>query len=157
MRYLIIMPSILAITFTVPASAQQTNVADQQTWQQAEAIVTQYTDAVNKGDTTALGATYAPNAIDINPSGIFKDAGTHFEITEKVHKMGLILKAKVDDVEPIFGGQGAIVTAPYTSTFADPAIPPGRGNMLLVLVRAGESWKIRAITASRLVSIAPTK
>ena len=41
--------------------------------------------------------------------------------------------------------------------FADPAIPPGRGNMLLVLVRVGESWRIRAITASRLVSIAPTK
>ena len=55
-----------------------------------------------------------------------------------MHKLGLILTAKVDDVEPIFGGQGAIVTAPYTGTFTDPSIPPGRGNMLLVLERAGE-------------------
>lgn len=157
MRYSMRITSLLVIAYTVPAFAQQTSVADSRTRQQAEAVLMQYTDAVNNGDTAALGAVFAPNALDINPFGILKDPGTHFEETERVHKMGLILTAKVDDVEPIFGGQGAIVTAPYTSKFTDPAIPPGRGNMLLVLERAGESWKIRAISASRLLPAAPAK
>jgi ketosteroid isomerase-like protein len=150
MRYSMMITSMLVIAYTVPAFAQQTSVADSQTRQQAEAVLKQYTDAVNNGDAAALGAVYTPNALDINPLGILKDPGAHFD--EKAHKLGLILTAKVDDVEPIFGGQGAIVTAPYTSTFTDPAIPPGRGNMLLVLERAGESWKIRAISASRLLA-----
>ncbi len=158
MRYSMMITSMLVIAYTVPAFAQQTSVADSQTRQQAEAVLKQYTDAVNNGDTAALGAVFAPNALDINPFGIVKDPDTHFEVTEKVHKLGLILTAKVDDVEPIFGGQGAIVTAPYTGTFTDPSIPPGRGNMLLVLERAGERWKIRAISASRLLApAAPAK
>jgi hypothetical protein len=69
MRYSMMITSMLVIAYTVPAFAQQTSVADSQTRQQAEAILTQYTDAVNNGDTAALGAVFAPNALDINPFG----------------------------------------------------------------------------------------
>ena len=54
MRYLR-MTSILAVTFTTPAFAQQTNAADPQTWQQAEAILTQYTDQSTRVTPLRLG------------------------------------------------------------------------------------------------------
>src|SRR4051812_34618030 len=157
MRPLMMTASMLMVALASPAFAQQTNVADQQMHQQAEAIVTQYVDALNKGDAQAYAALFAPNAIDINPFGKFKNAGTQLQDSSgMVHKMGLTLTVKVDDVESIFGGQGAVATAPYTGTFTNnPATPQVRGNLLFVLERAGESWKIRAQTASRLAPAAP--
>lgn len=158
MRRLTMITPMLAIAFAVPAFAQQSNVVEPLARQQAEAIVLQYLTAVNQGDAQAVAALYTPDAIDINPFGKFQAPSTQSqELTERVHKMGLTLSAKVDDVEPLFGGQGAIVTAPYTSTFTNPAIPPGRGNMLFVLEHIGDSWKIRAITASRSLPAAPPK
>jgi hypothetical protein len=89
--------------------------------------------------------------------GKIRNVGTQMrESTEKVHKLGLTMAMKVDDVEPVFGGQGLLVTASYKINFTKaPNIPPGQGNTLFVLERAGENWKIRAIAASRLIAPPP--
>jgi len=143
---------MLVLAFSGRIFAQQTNVADQTTRQQAEAIVMKYVDIINNGDAKAYTELFLPNAIDINPFGKFKKTGAQAPASlEITHKLGLTLKAKVDDVEPIFGGQGVLATAPYTGTFTNnPTTPNVRGNMLFVLEREGGSWKIRAQTASRL-------
>ena len=63
---------------------------------------------------------------------------------EPVHKRGLTLTPKVDDVEPLFGGQGVVATAPYTGVFTnDPGSPHVQGNLLFVLEHVGDGWKIR--------------
>ena len=68
MRRLMMIIPMLGISLTAPAWAQQTNTVDQQTRQQVEAIVTNYVDAINKGDGQAVAALFAPNPISITPS-----------------------------------------------------------------------------------------
>ena len=46
---------MLALALRTPAVSQPTAVVDQQVRQKAEAIVTQYADALNKGDGPARG------------------------------------------------------------------------------------------------------
>jgi ketosteroid isomerase-like protein len=158
MRHKIIIAHMLIIAFAASAFAQQTKMTDPQSLQQAESIVTQYADALNRGDGEALAATYAPDAIDISPVGKVRNVGTQVhDAAEKVHKMGLTYAIKVDDVEPVFGGQGLMVTTSYKINFTNAPIPPGQGNILFVLERAGESWKIRAVVASRLAASAQAK
>lgn len=158
MRYGAIVALMLAISFAGPAFAQQTNVADQKMRQEVEAVVTQYVDAINKGDAQSLAALFGPNAVDITPYGKYTQAAGQIEDSLEVpHKLGLTLAAKVDDIEPLFGGQGAVATAPYTGTLSNnPGTSQVRGNLLFVLERAGIGWKVRIATASRLVP-APAK
>jgi ketosteroid isomerase-like protein len=159
MRRSMILIPMLAVSFALPdfASAQQPNAADQKMRQQVESVVMQYVDAINKGNAQAYVALFAPNAIDINPYG--KHTGAQLgENIERVHKMGLTLTVKVDDVEPIFGGQGAMATAPYTGNFANnPGTTQVQGNLMFVLERAGDGWKVKIQTASRLAPTAPAK
>ncbi len=97
MRYGAIVALMLAISFAGPAFAQQTNVADQKMRQEVEAVVTQYVDAINKGDAQSLAALFGPNAVDITPYGKYTQAAGQIEDSLEVpHKLGLTLAAKVD-------------------------------------------------------------
>ncbi len=159
MRYSMMIIPMLAIAFTGTAFAQKIDTADQQMRHQAEAVVKQYVDTLNKKDAQAYTALFATDAIEINPFGKYKKPSAQFgESLGIANKMGLTITAEVDDVEPLFGGQGAVATAPYTATFTNnPATPQVRGNLLFVLERAGDGWKIRIHTATRLAPAAPAK
>jgi hypothetical protein len=144
----------LALGFAMPAFAEQTNPVDKQTLQEVEGIVARLAETLSKGDGQGYQALYATNAIDVSAFG--KSTGQQIGDLEAVHKMGLTFTAKVDDVEPIFGGQGVVIIAPYTATFTNnPATHQVQGNMTLVLERDGGGWKIRISTFSRLASAAP--
>ena len=158
MRCSMMILPVLAIGLAVPAFAQQTNAVDQQTRQAVEAIVAKYVDAMNNGDGQALAALYVPNPTIITPRG--KDTTrAQIEIgVETTHKMGLTVTAKVDDVEPLLGGQAVVVTAPYTATYTNnPATSQVEGYWMFVLERAGGGWKIRARSATRLMPAAPPR
>jgi ketosteroid isomerase-like protein len=159
MRHSTTMTLMLAFALSAPAFAQQANVADQAMRQQAEAIVNKYVDALNKGDTQAYSDLFAPNAIDINPFGKHKKTGKDFGDTlDMTRKLGLTLHAKVDDVEPLSGGQGAFVVASYTGSYSNyPVAPNVAGNLLFVLERSGDAWKVRVQSASRLAPAAMMK
>ena len=146
--------ALLIIACASPGFAQEAKVVDSHLRQQAELLVTRYADALNNGDADALAAAYAPDAIDVSPLGVLTNAGMHApEDADKVHKMGLTYALKLDEVEQAFGGQGLIVTTSYNIHFASTTgIPPGHGNILFVLERSGEDWKIRAVAASRLAA-----
>jgi ketosteroid isomerase-like protein len=146
MRFVI---PVVALALALPAYAQQ---VDQQTRQQADAIVSEYIGAINKGDGQAVAALFAPNPISITPTGK-RTSGEQMRCEiEGVHKWGMTISAKVDQVMPLVGGQEIAATAPYQGTFAnDPGSPQVKGNFLFVLERSGDSWKVRIFTASRLV------
>lgn len=112
MRSSIVIMPVLAVALVEPALAQ-TNTVDQQTRQQVEAIVANYVDAVNKGDGQTVAALYAANFVSITPNGKRTASTKVRDEIEGVHKRGLALAAKVDEVEPLFGGQGLVATAPY--------------------------------------------
>ncbi len=148
--------AVLALGVAMPASAQQTNTADKSTRQEAEGIVARLAETLSKGDGPGYQALFATNAINISAFG--KSTGQQIGDLENARKMGATLTAKVDDVEPIFGGQGVVTTAPYTATFTNnPATHQVRGNLTLGLERDGGGWKIRIATFSRLASAAPPR
>ena len=149
MRRSMMMIPVLGVSLAVPAWAQQT--VDQQTRQQVEAVVANYVDAINKGEGQAVAALLAPNPISITPSGKRTSGEQVQSEIEAVHKRGLNLTYTVDQVEPLFGGQGVAATAPYQGTFSnDPGTPHVQGNFMFVLEHSGDSWKVRIFTASRM-------
>jgi hypothetical protein len=110
MRNSLLIMAVLAVGFAIPAFTQQTNTVDQQTRQQVEGIVARLAEALSKADGQGYQALYATNAIAISAFG--KSTGQQIGDLEDARKMGLTFSAKVDDVEPIFGGQGVMTTAP---------------------------------------------
>jgi hypothetical protein len=155
-RNSLLIMGVLAPNFAIPAFAQQTNAVDQQTRQQVEGIVAKLAETLSKADGQGNQALYATNAIEISAFG--KSTGQQIGDLEDARKMGLAFTAKVDDIEPIFGGQGVVTTAPYTATFTNnPATHQVQGNLMLVLERDGGGWKIRIATFSRLASAAPPR
>jgi Domain of unknown function (DUF4440) len=155
-RNSLLIMGVLAPNFAIPAFAQQTNAVDQQTRQQVEGIVAKLAETLSKADGQGNQALYATNAIEISAFG--KSTGQQIGDLEDARKMGLAFTAKVDDIEPIFGGQGVVATAPYTATFTNnPATRQVQGNLTLVLERDGGGWKIRIATFTRLASAAPPR
>jgi len=152
-RSMMIVP-VTAFALVVPAFAQQT---DAQTRSQIEAVVMKWVDALNKGDGQAEAALETSDAFAINPFG--KITGSQIaENAAKVHKLGLTLTVRVDDIQLLPGGQWAIVTGPYTGSFTNnPAVSKVEGYQLWVLGYTGGEWKVRASSASRLAPSAPTR
>lgn len=147
---------LLALVLAAPAYGQPAGTADQQTRQQAEALVAQYVDALNKGDGQALAGLYSSNAIDITPFGKNISSEQIANTAQMVHSRGLNLSAKADDVASLAGGQVVVITAPYTGTYANnPATPRVQGNLLFVAERDGGGWKLRAVSAARQVTPGP--
>jgi ketosteroid isomerase-like protein len=59
----------LAISFAVPAFAQQKDAADSQIRQQLDALGQKYDEAFNNGDAAALAATFTGDAVLVNDTG----------------------------------------------------------------------------------------
>src|SRR5262245_5417969 len=59
----------LAISFAVPAFAQQTNTPDPQLREQILALIKKFDVAMNNNDAAARGALYTEDAIEVTPDG----------------------------------------------------------------------------------------
>ena len=139
--------AFIALAFASPVHAQQ---IDQQTRQQVGSIVVQFVDALNKGDDQAIAAQFSPNLIVIGPRSKATTIAQLQDVIRAVHQRGLAITATVDEIEPLFAGQGIVATAPYKGiAFNRPVRAQIEGNFLLVLERVGDSWKIRAAVATR--------
>jgi ketosteroid isomerase-like protein len=139
--------AFIALAFAAPVHAQQ---VDQQTRQQVESIVVQFVDALNKGDDQAIAAQFSPNLIAIGPRSKATTIAQLQAAIKAVHQRGLAITATVDEIEPLFAGQGIVATAPYKGiAFNRPVRAQIEGNFLLVLERIGDSWKIHAAVATR--------
>jgi ketosteroid isomerase-like protein len=150
--------AVSAVSLATTALAQQSSQVDSQTLQQTNAFVQKFDQALSNGDHAALSSFYMPGALVITPFGKLKDAKTDFHAADRLHSMGGRETSQVEDVQPVFNGQGLLVTAAYTLTFApDRNIPTAHGYYLFVLEKTGDEWKIRASSASRLVPSAPPK
>jgi len=155
---LAILVAIGPLVATTTALAQQRSQVDTQTLQQVDALVQKYDQALSNGDMSTLGSLYLPGALVITPFGKLEDGKTDFHIANRSHGIGFRETSQVEDVQPVFDGQGLLVTAAYTVTFApDQKIPTGHGYDLFVLEKTGEEWKIRSNAASRLLPPPPPK
>jgi hypothetical protein len=60
----------LAISFAVPALAQEQNTIDPAVRQQIEAVNMKYDEAYNKGDAAAIVARYTQDAVEVWGVGV---------------------------------------------------------------------------------------
>lgn len=149
--------AMLVVGLAIPAGAQQRETtAPQDMRQQAQAVTAKYADAVNKGDAKEVGSLFSTNGLSITPYGVSNSREKIEQTTQMVHQLGIHLTMNVADVQPGFGGQGALANGAYSATYtSNPATPKVEGNFLQVFEREGDAWKIRALTFTRLAPPSP--
>jgi uncharacterized protein (TIGR02246 family) len=146
--YLLLALLASAISLTVPALAQQT--VDPQIAQQIREVVTKWDDAFNRSAPGALAALYTDDAVKVTVHGTFhgreaiaKDFAEHdfgrYQSKNYVRKGDRI----------IAGSNDVRVTGKWKCAFHD---TDGKdkhidGHYSWILVRQGDSWKIRRDTA----------
>src|SRR5271155_5865242 len=136
----------LAISFGLPNFAQQKDAIDPKIDQQIRALETKYGEAFNRSESGVLAGLYTEDAVRVTPHGTFsgrqaiaKDYAEHdferYQANNYVRKGNRVI-AVGNDVRAI---------GKWSCAFHD---TDGRykhidGHYSWVLVREGETWKIR--------------
>jgi ketosteroid isomerase-like protein len=146
-----------AISFALPAFAQQTNTPDPQLRDQLDALAKKNEQAYNNGDAAALAALYTEDAIEVTDQGPVygrKAIEKHFvDLFQKIHFSNYIVKA--DQYSPhIIGTAGTEAwsngewSATISATIQGETFGPIqlKGYWSAIRAREGDVWKTRALT-----------
>jgi len=151
MRFLLALLG-LAIGFAVPAVAQQNDTVDQQTAQQIRAVAVKYVEAANRQDPVAVAALYAEDGVNITPH-----AGTFHgrqPIEKNYAKWDFQLwhahnySKTIDRVVAV--GNEIRAYGTWSCTYQERSNYPTyqEGHFVWVMVREGDTWKVRRDTSS---------
>jgi ketosteroid isomerase-like protein len=142
----------LAISFTLPAFAQEKDAAsDQQATQKIRAISKAYDEAVNNNDAAAIAALYTEDAVFVSDRGLVKGRQAIEQWYADVFKSGWKPKDHIghpDGTQPHVFGTMAWEAGQWSETGQDKngAPVPIKGYYGAVDVRVGEDWKIQMLT-----------
>ena len=136
----------LAISFAVPAIAQQKDTADPQLREALAAYNKKEDEAWNNNDAVALAALYTEDAVLVTPEGmvlgrqaIEKQYG---DIFQQLHPTNQI--RTVDQVNAI--GSDVWNVGEWSCIVQSPDGPsPIKGYFASITVREGDAWKIRML------------
>jgi uncharacterized protein (TIGR02246 family) len=145
----------LAIGFTVPTLAQQKGTVDPQTDQQIRALAQKYDEAINKRDPAAVAALYTQDAVRVTAlnDGTFHGRQAIEQSYAKYDFLRWQVSnyfTRVNQVTPV--GKEVRSNGKYSCIFTREGdrIHPcnGEGYYSWVMVREGDTWKIRKDSAS---------
>jgi uncharacterized protein (TIGR02246 family) len=139
----------LAIGLAVPALAQQEDTVDPQLAEQVRALAAKYDEAFNRNDATALGALFSEDAVLSGPHGRHKGR----QAIENFHTQQVFARWQANN---------HVTTVDRVVSVSDEVSSSGRwsetvqsngsknvgGTYSWVLIRDGDSWKIRTATYS---------
>jgi uncharacterized protein (TIGR02246 family) len=142
----------LAISFVEPTFAQQKDTVDPKVEQQIRALAQKYDEAINKHDSVAIASLYAQN-------GVWRtyDHGSFYgqKAIEKAYARWVFTTWQVRNyltsVNRIFArGNEIRSSGTWSCTFQNTSGGPANdeGRYSWVIVREGDTWKIRSDTAS---------
>ena len=143
----------LAIGFALPTFAQQQKTPDPQLREQILALSKKFEVAWNNNDAAALAALFTQDGIEVTDHGpIYGREALQknwADMFQKVHFSNHV--ATVDEYSPyIIGtaGNEMWMTGKYSFTVKSENFGPveQKGNFCQILVREGDSWKVRAST-----------
>lgn len=137
-----------AIGFVLPTSAQQKDTVNPKIVQQIRALASKYDDAINRSDPAAIAALYTQDAVYVaqhrtshGRQAIEKAYANYFQHWHSINHVSTVdrLIAVGDDVRA-FGT--------WSSAFQDTNGAPRKdgGHYRWLLVREGDTWKIRTNT-----------
>ena len=139
----------LAIGLAVPALAQQEDTVDPQLAEQVRALAAKYDEAFNRNDATALGALFSEDAVLLGLHGRFNGR----QAIENFHTQQVFARWQANN---------HVTTVDRVVSVSDEVSSSGRwsetvqsngsknvgGTYSWVLIRDGDSWKIRTATYS---------
>jgi ketosteroid isomerase-like protein len=151
----------LAISFALPAFAQQTDTPDPQLRQTLIAAIKKHTDALDKNDAAAVAANFTDNGILVTPDGPIFGRESIEKYYVGVFKQVQLSDnlAPVDDDSPhIIGtaGNQMWATGKYSLTVKGQNFGPVAAKGYWSVIREGDDWKIRMLTFNSTPSPAAT-
>jgi ketosteroid isomerase-like protein len=154
-RLLIALAS-LAISFALPALAQQTNTPDQQLRQQLLALAKKFEDAWNNNDAVALAALFTEDAVLVEQSGAVNGREAiekHYaDLFQNVHFSNNVTTYNDPNSPHIIGTAGNEMwengewSMTYQVKGGDPVQIKGYHSS--IAVREGGVWKKRMLTSN---------
>jgi ketosteroid isomerase-like protein len=137
-----------AIGFLLPTFAQQKDTVDPQTAEQIRALVLKFDQTYNNGDPVAVAAFYTEDGVFETPVGTYQGWQTVEERYAK-YEFGIWrdnnLIDTVDQVIAVDNGVRAIGRFSVIEHEAGNTIT-FQGHFSWIMVREGDTWKIRRIT-----------
>ena len=135
----------MAIRFAVPTFAQEKDAVDPKVAQQIRAFAMNYDEVFNKNDPAAVAALYTEDAVFTGPHGTFhgrQAIENHFRIVIFGSFHAHNRTTNVDHIVAV-GNEIRL-----SGRWSDTVIPIHQFNGIyqMVLVREGDSWKIRGFT-----------
>ena len=104
----------LAISFTLPTFAQQTNTPDPQVRQRLLAVIEKHADAMNKNDAAAAAALFTEDAVYLTDSGPIKGREAiekmYVDVFQKLHFSDHVITVDQDSPH-IIGSDGKTLWA----------------------------------------------
>jgi uncharacterized protein (TIGR02246 family) len=131
---------ILAISFALPALAQQQNTVDPEVRHEIEAVFMKFGDAFNKHDPTAIAALYTQDAVQLWSFTSEDAVVSGQQAVEKRYEVMFSSKpgeftGQVVEVYPI-GNEMSVITKDSEGTL-------WKGYKAWTCVRDADTWKIR--------------
>ena len=141
----------LAMSFALPAFAQQKNTVDPKIEQQIRILAAKYDEAINKQDAAAVAALYAQDGVWVTHDGSFHGRQAiekgYVQLDVKSWQIG----SYITTVERVVAvGNEVRSTGRWSCVHKNWSGAPGTadGYYSWVIVREGDTWKIRKNTAS---------
>src|ERR1700722_16827583 len=141
----------LAISCALPTVAQQKDTADTRIAQQIRILAAKYDEAINKRDAAAVAALYAQDGVWVTHDGSFHGRQAiekgYVQLDVKSWQIGSYITS-VDRVVAV--GNEVRSTGRWRCVHKNWSGAPGNadGHYSWVIVREGDTWKIRKNTAS---------
>ena len=137
----------LAIGFALPNFAQQKDAGDPKIAQEIRALGVKYDEAFDKNDADALAALYSEDAVRRTPHGTFSGRPAiekdYAEFAfQQYHSNNFVIT--VDQVNAV--GNDVQVTGQWSCAVEKFGTHHAKGDFSWVLVREGDTWKIRTAT-----------
>ena len=134
----------LAIGFTLPSFAQQKDTVGPQVAEQIRTLTAKYDEAFNKNDATALGALFSEDAVFSGLHGKFNGR----QAIENFHSQQVFARwhanNRVTTVDRVLSVSDEVSSSGrWSETVQSNGSKNIGGTYSWVLIRDGDSWKIR--------------
>jgi uncharacterized protein (TIGR02246 family) len=137
------------IGFVQPVLAQKNDTVDPKVEQQIRVLATQYDEALKKNDATALGALFSEDAVLSGLHGRFKGR----QAIENFHSQQVFgrwhVNNRVTTVDRVVSASDEVSSSGrWSETVRSNGSKNVGGTYSWLLIRDGDSWKIRMATYS---------
>src|ERR1700746_2425559 len=129
-----------AIRFAVPALAQEQNTVDPEVRQQIEAELAKFDDAYYKNDAAGIADLFARDAVEVWGWDKFSKVASGQETIERRYRVHF---PKPGDLSAKLLQAYAIGNEICTISEFNHVITGGKGYVVRIYVREGDTWKIR--------------